>query len=98
MALIQKEPLFCKVFDAINWSDGNTEYNRALNWAATQIREAKETESKTVIHGVWFGTVCSNCAYSDCNYFDHKYCPNCGAEMVDTDESYASGVGQAFSP
>ncbi|MBR1750907.1 MAG: hypothetical protein IJ740_08515 [Ruminococcus sp.] len=34
-----------------------------------------------VKHGRWFGTVCSNCGNSDCNYYDHDYCPFCGARM-----------------
>lgn len=35
----------------------------------------------SVKHGRWFGTVCSSCGESDSMYFDHDYCPNCGAKM-----------------
>ena len=38
-------------------------------------------EAKPVNQGTWCGTVCSNCGYSDCNYYDHDFCPSCGAQM-----------------
>lgn len=49
--------------------------------AISVINEAPTIEPEPVKHGRWCGTVCSNCASSDCNYFDHDYCPFCGARM-----------------
>ena len=40
-------------------------------------------EKELVKHGQWFGTVCSNCGSSDCNYFDHDYCPFCGSKNIE---------------
>lgn len=34
-----------------------------------------------VVHGKWFGTVCSNCGARARFYRDCDYCPNCGAKM-----------------
>ena len=49
MALISKEKIFCKIFDNIKPFEGghSKEYNSALNWAATQIREAEEIKAIT---------------------------------------------------
>lgn len=36
-----------------------------------------------VKHGRWMGTVCSACGESFSEYYDCKFCPNCGARMMD---------------
>lgn len=38
-----------------------------------EIDEQPTIEAEPMRHGRWFGTVCSNCGESDCNYFDHDY-------------------------
>ena len=39
-----------------------------------------------VKHGRWMGTVCSVCGESFSEYYDCKFCPNCGAKMGEVSE------------
>lgn len=34
-----------------------------------------------VKYGKWMGTVCTACGESDSLYFNHDFCPSCGAKM-----------------
>lgn len=47
------------------------------------IDAAKEyaVDAELVKHGKWMGTVCTACGESDSLYFNHDFCPNCGARM-----------------
>ena len=48
---------------------------------ADEIYKLQDADVAPVIHGEWFGTVCSACGESFSCYFDCNYCPNCGAIM-----------------
>ena len=45
------------------------------------MQDCKVADVAPVVHGQWFGTVCTACGESTSFYYDCAYCPQCGAEM-----------------
>ena len=52
-----------------------------LAMAKAIVNGVPAADVKTVVHGQWFGTVCTACGESTSFYYDCAYCPQCGAEM-----------------
>ena len=84
MTFISKEKIFCKIFGEINFDKHEKEYNRALNWAATQIHKAEEIKGQVTKQAKW--EICSDGYYPYCTNCNKEppsgemtdYCPNCG--------------------
>lgn len=45
------------------------------------MQDCKVADVAPVVHGQWFGTVCTACGESTSFYYDCNYCPYCGAKM-----------------
>lgn len=45
------------------------------------MQDCKVADVAPVVHGQWFGTVCTACGESTSFYYDCNYCPHCGAKM-----------------
>lgn len=49
--------------------------------AAQMLEKLPAADVAPVLHGRWFGTVCTACGESTSFYYDCNYCPACGAKM-----------------
>ena len=45
------------------------------------VQNVPAADVKPVVHGIWFGTVCTACGESTSFYYNCAYCPWCGAKM-----------------
>ena len=59
----------------------NPAHAEGWNTAIQIINEAPAADVAPVVHGKWFGTVCTACGESTSFYYDCNYCPWCGAKM-----------------
>ncbi len=57
------------------------QYAKRLIAAGYSKRSLPAADVAPVVHGRWFGTVCTACGESTSFYYDCAYCPNCGAKM-----------------
>ena len=55
-------------------------YGNVIEWLKEYF-EPIQADEQPVVHGQWFGTVCTACGESTSFYYDCNYCPHCGAKM-----------------
>ena len=78
-ALIEK----CKAIIQDKWNDKSAPVSWSHAYAdfIEDIENQPAADVAPVVHGKWFGTVCTACGESTSFYYDCNYCPWCGAKM-----------------
>ena len=83
---ISKERAEICVMSAIEGSEDEGVL-RALDDVRLAINSEPAANVAPVVCGEWCGSVCSACGESTSFWYNCNYCPHCGAEMSEREES-----------